>query len=82
MGGAYSGSVREDVGMLEIAPGLRRWTARHEDWEEDVGSLAVEMHSMIRSLVKKNRNVRTLPSLLLHHVRLLLHLSLRTSSVN
>jgi hypothetical protein len=28
--------------MLEIAPGLRRWTARHEDWEEDVGSLAVE----------------------------------------
>ena len=42
MGGAYSGSVREDGGMLEIAPGLRRWTARHEDWEEDVGSLAVE----------------------------------------
>lgn len=28
--------------MLEIAPGLRRWTARHEDWEEDVGSIAVE----------------------------------------
>jgi len=28
--------------MLEIAPGLRRWTARHEEWEEDVASLAVE----------------------------------------
>jgi hypothetical protein len=28
--------------MLEIAPGLRRWTAFHDDWEEDVGSLAVE----------------------------------------
>jgi hypothetical protein len=26
----------------EIAPGLRRWTARHEEWEEDVGSLALE----------------------------------------
>jgi hypothetical protein len=26
----------------DIAPGLRRWTARHEEWEEDVGSLAVE----------------------------------------
>jgi hypothetical protein len=28
--------------MLEIAPGLRRWTAWHGHWEEDVGSLAVE----------------------------------------
>lgn len=28
--------------MLQIAPGLRRWTARHDHWEEDVGSLAVE----------------------------------------
>jgi hypothetical protein len=28
--------------MDEIAPGLRRWTARHEEWEEDVGSLALE----------------------------------------
>jgi hypothetical protein len=28
--------------MLEIAPGLRRWTAWHDHWEEDVGSLAVE----------------------------------------
>jgi hypothetical protein len=28
--------------MEEIAPGLRRWTARHEEWNEDVGSLALE----------------------------------------
>ena len=28
--------------MLEITPGLRRWTAFHDHWEEDVGSLAVE----------------------------------------
>ena len=28
--------------MLEIAPGLRRWTAFHDHWEEVVGSLAVE----------------------------------------
>jgi glyoxylase-like metal-dependent hydrolase (beta-lactamase superfamily II) len=28
--------------MLEIAPGLRRWTSFHDHWEEDVGSLAVE----------------------------------------
>jgi glyoxylase-like metal-dependent hydrolase (beta-lactamase superfamily II) len=26
----------------EITPGLHRWTARHEEWEEDVGSLALE----------------------------------------
>lgn len=26
----------------EIAPGLRRWTAYHQDWQEDVGSLALE----------------------------------------
>jgi hypothetical protein len=26
----------------EIAPGLRRWTARHEEWAEDVGSLALD----------------------------------------
>jgi glyoxylase-like metal-dependent hydrolase (beta-lactamase superfamily II) len=26
----------------EIAPGLRRWTALHEEWEEQVGSLALE----------------------------------------
>jgi glyoxylase-like metal-dependent hydrolase (beta-lactamase superfamily II) len=26
----------------EIAPGLRRWTARHEEWEEDVASLALD----------------------------------------
>ena len=28
--------------ITEIAPGLRRWTAWHDHWEEDVGSLAVE----------------------------------------
>jgi glyoxylase-like metal-dependent hydrolase (beta-lactamase superfamily II) len=42
MSAAYWGSVRKDGGMLEIAPGLRRWTTRHEEWEEEVGSLAVE----------------------------------------
>jgi len=26
----------------EIAPRLRRWTAWHEEWEQDVGSLALE----------------------------------------
>ena len=28
--------------MQEIAPGLRRWTALHDHWEEDVGSVAVD----------------------------------------
>jgi hypothetical protein len=28
--------------VQELAPGLRRWTAWHDHWEEDVGSLAVE----------------------------------------
>jgi len=28
--------------VQEIAPGLRRWTALHEDWTEQVGSLALE----------------------------------------
>ena len=28
--------------MEEVAPGLRRWTAFHDHWEEDVGSLALE----------------------------------------
>jgi hypothetical protein len=28
--------------MEEVAPGLRRWTAYHDHWEEDVGSLALE----------------------------------------
>ncbi len=28
--------------MLEIVPGLRRWTAWHEHWEEEVGSVAVD----------------------------------------
>lgn len=30
------------VAIEELAPGLRRWTARHEEWNEDVGSLALE----------------------------------------
>jgi hypothetical protein len=30
------------VALVEIAPGLRRWTAWHEEWEEDVASLAVD----------------------------------------
>jgi glyoxylase-like metal-dependent hydrolase (beta-lactamase superfamily II) len=28
--------------MIEVAPGLRRWTAYHDHWEEEVGSLALE----------------------------------------
>ena len=28
--------------LTEVAPGLRRWTAWHEEWKEDVGCLAVE----------------------------------------
>ena len=28
--------------MDEIAPGLRRWTVRHEEWGEEVGCLAVD----------------------------------------
>jgi len=28
--------------VQELAPGLRRWTAWHDHWEEDVGSLAVD----------------------------------------
>ena len=28
--------------VTEIAPGLRRWTALHEEWREEVASLAVE----------------------------------------
>ena len=28
--------------VLEIAPGLWRWTGRHEEWEEDVGSVYFE----------------------------------------
>jgi hypothetical protein len=26
----------------ELAPGLRRWTVRHEEWREDVGCVAVD----------------------------------------
>jgi glyoxylase-like metal-dependent hydrolase (beta-lactamase superfamily II) len=28
--------------MIAVAPGLRRWTAYHDHWEEEVGSLALE----------------------------------------
>ena len=28
--------------MIEVAPGLHRWTAHHPDWEEEVGCVAVE----------------------------------------
>jgi hypothetical protein len=28
--------------VIEVAPGLRRWTAYSDEWEEDVGSLAIE----------------------------------------
>jgi len=30
------------VALTEVAPGLRRWTAWHEEWREDVGCVAVE----------------------------------------
>lgn len=30
------------MSLTEIAPGLRRWTAWHEEWREDVGCLAVD----------------------------------------
>jgi hypothetical protein len=30
------------VPIEELAPGLRRWTTRHEEWKEDVASLAVD----------------------------------------
>jgi hypothetical protein len=30
------------VSVTSVAPGLRRWTAWHEEWQEAVGSVAVE----------------------------------------
>jgi glyoxylase-like metal-dependent hydrolase (beta-lactamase superfamily II) len=30
------------MALAEIAPGLRRWTAWHDEWQENVGSLAVD----------------------------------------
>jgi glyoxylase-like metal-dependent hydrolase (beta-lactamase superfamily II) len=30
------------VALAEIAPGLRRWTAWHEEWREEVGCLALD----------------------------------------
>jgi hypothetical protein len=42
IGAAYSAVVSENRRMQAIAPGLRRWTAWHDHWEEDVGALALE----------------------------------------
>ena len=28
--------------VTEVAPGLRRWTALHEEWREEVASLALD----------------------------------------
>jgi glyoxylase-like metal-dependent hydrolase (beta-lactamase superfamily II) len=30
------------VTLVEVAPGLRRWTAWHDEWKEDVGCVAVD----------------------------------------
>jgi glyoxylase-like metal-dependent hydrolase (beta-lactamase superfamily II) len=30
------------VALTEIAPGLRRWTGPHDEWQEEVGCLAVD----------------------------------------
>ena len=30
------------MSLVELAPGLRRWTAWHDHWEEQVGSVAVD----------------------------------------
>jgi glyoxylase-like metal-dependent hydrolase (beta-lactamase superfamily II) len=30
------------VSLSEVAPGLRRWTAWHDEWQDDVGCLAVD----------------------------------------
>jgi glyoxylase-like metal-dependent hydrolase (beta-lactamase superfamily II) len=30
------------VALTELAPGLRRWTTRHDEWKEDVGCVAVD----------------------------------------
>jgi glyoxylase-like metal-dependent hydrolase (beta-lactamase superfamily II) len=30
------------VQLTEVAPGLRRWTAWHDEWQEEVGCLAVD----------------------------------------
>lgn len=35
-------SLPEMGSLVQIAPGLRRWTAWHDHWEEDVGALALE----------------------------------------
>jgi glyoxylase-like metal-dependent hydrolase (beta-lactamase superfamily II) len=30
------------MALTEVAPGLRRWTARHEEWKAEVGCVAVD----------------------------------------
>src|ERR1700748_3190562 len=37
-----SAGRRSDVTLTELAPGLHRWTTRHEAWKEDVGCVAVD----------------------------------------
>src|SRR5262245_26620242 len=37
-----SGGPLSEMSLTEVAPGLRRWTAWHEEWQEDVGCLAVD----------------------------------------
>ena len=37
-----SAGRRSDMPLTEIASGLRRWTAWHEEWREEVGCLAVD----------------------------------------
>jgi hypothetical protein len=40
--GALTHTLPGVAPVSQIAPGLSRWTARHEEWNEDVGSVAVE----------------------------------------
>lgn len=37
-----SAGLRSEMPLAEVAPGLRRWTAWHDEWQEDVGSVAVD----------------------------------------
>lgn len=40
---ATAGAATSSVFRIdELAPGLRRWTAWHEEWRQDVGSLALD----------------------------------------
>jgi len=54
------------VDVLEIAPGLSRWTGRHEEWEEDVGSVYLETEDgvvLIDPIVPPEDSVRFLETL-------------------